>query len=153
MDGISRAMNRGHRVVRAHPIDLSTPPTEEHQEEEKQGHCCCKDIHTHCKSVHHDGTVAGVFAVTRCLAQREKQFHDIKPDCAEKVMETVAGACLNDIEQFCPSVKPGNSNIHTCLYTHKDNLTPTCKKYMHVTTKQLPAVHHAPKAQAVPAKV
>ena len=121
-------------------IDLSQPIAEDEQAEEKKGHCCCKDLHAHCGSIKHDGTIQGVFAVTKCLALREKEHHDVEPFCAAKVAQTVAGACLDDITTYCPSLTPGQSQIHTCLYKQRDALSATCKKYMHIAAKSLPAL-------------
>ena len=77
--------------------------------------------------------------------------HDVEAFCAKKVQQTVAGACLDDIEAFCAAVTPGGSAIHSCLYQHKAELGKSCKGYMHLTGEHLPAVTPDAHKEAKPA--
>jgi hypothetical protein len=141
--GNHRHAHHGPRIINF--AEEPTPAVARAEEQEQQeGHCCCRDIRQHCKQVHDTNTVQGVFAVTHCLAARQKAHHDIDSSCVEKVDQTVAGACLDDIESFCPHVKPGKSGIHTCLFQHRGRLTDKCSKYMHVAAQHLPKIS-APK--------
>lgn len=169
MDMMSQVMGgamRRHRPHQPHPqrmrlINLAAPPTEMENEEQKEKKCCCDDIHAHCSHVHHDGTVAGVFRLTRCLAKRGRDYGDLEPVCAEKLTHTVAGACYEDIDKLCGGVVVGHSGIHSCLYSHQlakpGVLTPSCAAYIKSTKVYInpkkAAKAAAVKAQAAPAAV
>jgi hypothetical protein len=45
----------------------------------------------------------------------------------EKLVETVAKGCQQEIQDYCKNVTPGEGRILACLYAHQDKLSGRCE--------------------------
>ncbi len=100
--------------------------------------CCCKDMRMHCadSALSASASRNRFFEVSKCLAEWERANGDLEVGCSEVIhKQTVAGACLEDIEEggVCGAVTPGDHRLHRCLHENRKGLSSRCVKYMERT--------------------
>ena len=44
----------------------------------------------------------------------------------ESVGAMVKSACQEDLDKYCPQVKPGNQRLLACIYAHEDKISNRC---------------------------
>ena len=58
----------------------------------------------------------------------------------EKLVETVAKGCQQEIQDYCKNVTPGEGRILACLYAHQDKLSGRCEYALYDAAAQLERV-------------
>jgi hypothetical protein len=59
---------------------------------------------------------------------------------AEKLVDTVAKACNNELGTYCRDVTPGEGRVLACLYAHEDKLSGQCEYALYDAAVQLERV-------------
>lgn len=95
---------------------------------------CAKPAHDMCGKVIERG--GNMLDVAHCL---RKQGDAVPAACRQRLQRSLAGACGDDIQQFCPNVQPGQNRLHTCLAPHAKELSASCAAYFGVRCRLGPA--------------
>jgi hypothetical protein len=95
-----------------------------------QGGACKADINQFCKDI-----TSGEGRIAACLKSHEDK---LSSGCKEqwtamhqKMKETARvakQACGTDMQKFCPQAV-GLKEVHSCLNSHIDDLSPSCKSF------------------------
>ncbi len=87
---------------------------------------CAGDVATLCKDEKPGGG-----RIVACLKAHEAS---VSAACKEHLAEVKGAmngaqrACQDDVERFCPEVKPGKGRIFDCLHQHQANLSGECQE-------------------------
>lgn len=89
---------------------------------------CANDIAKFCKDV-----PPGEGRVARCLYENRDGVSDGCKRQADKMITRalqVHTDCVDDAQQFCSEVQPGQGRIAMCLNEHRDSLSEACRGHV-----------------------
>jgi hypothetical protein len=87
---------------------------------------CREDVRQLCPDVR-----AGGGKIAACL---QSQIDKVSPGCrtameeAKQKIRQAVDACRDDMQTFCPDIKPGSARIARCLKKNVESLTPDCRQ-------------------------